>query len=177
MDILDGNPVLDLKPWTEKFDDVKTLQNGWQDDVTRVLPGTGTSKLRWRRRLMILAVASGKGCTGKTTVAVNLAKVCGTPVELLDCDVENRTITCSSLASWTREEKSPYLSRRLTPHSATAVASVPGSASFMPSFAWESGPWSFPNFVTGAADVRWSVPGGDLGGRQAHRRRLDTALW
>jgi MinD superfamily P-loop ATPase len=37
---------------------------------------------------MILAVASGKGGTGKTTVSVNLAKSFGSPVQLLDCDVE-----------------------------------------------------------------------------------------
>jgi MinD superfamily P-loop ATPase len=37
---------------------------------------------------MILAVASGKGGTGKTTVSVNLARVFGTEVQLLDCDVE-----------------------------------------------------------------------------------------
>jgi MinD superfamily P-loop ATPase len=37
---------------------------------------------------MILAIASGKGGTGKTTVAVNLAKVLDAPVQLLDCDVE-----------------------------------------------------------------------------------------
>ncbi len=37
---------------------------------------------------MKLAVASGKGGTGKTTVAVNLAKVFGSRVQLLDCDVE-----------------------------------------------------------------------------------------
>jgi MinD superfamily P-loop ATPase len=37
---------------------------------------------------MILAVASGKGGTGKTTVSVNLATVSTTPVQLLDCDVE-----------------------------------------------------------------------------------------
>lgn len=35
-----------------------------------------------------LAVASGKGGTGKTTVAVNLSRVFGCPVQLLDCDVE-----------------------------------------------------------------------------------------
>lgn len=37
---------------------------------------------------MILAVASGKGGTGKTTVSVNLARMLGSDVRLLDCDVE-----------------------------------------------------------------------------------------
>jgi MinD superfamily P-loop ATPase len=37
---------------------------------------------------MILGIASGKGGTGKTTIAVNLARVMGSPVQLLDCDVE-----------------------------------------------------------------------------------------
>jgi MinD superfamily P-loop ATPase len=37
---------------------------------------------------MILAVASGKGGTGKTTVSVNLARTLGSEVRLLDCDVE-----------------------------------------------------------------------------------------
>jgi len=35
-----------------------------------------------------IAIASGKGGTGKTTLAVNLARACGAPVQLLDCDVE-----------------------------------------------------------------------------------------
>ncbi|MEW6671188.1 MAG: ATP-binding protein [Thermodesulfobacteriota bacterium] len=37
---------------------------------------------------MIISVASGKGGTGKTTVATNLAKAVGRNVQLLDCDVE-----------------------------------------------------------------------------------------
>ncbi len=37
---------------------------------------------------MKIAIASGKGGTGKTTVAVNLALCAGEPVHLLDCDVE-----------------------------------------------------------------------------------------
>jgi len=35
-----------------------------------------------------VVVASGKGGTGKTTVALNLARAWGEPVQLLDCDVE-----------------------------------------------------------------------------------------
>jgi MinD superfamily P-loop ATPase len=37
---------------------------------------------------MIISVASGKGGTGKTTVAVNLAFALGKNVRVLDCDVE-----------------------------------------------------------------------------------------
>jgi len=37
---------------------------------------------------MIIAVASGKGGTGKTTIATNLARSIGNGVQLIDCDVE-----------------------------------------------------------------------------------------
>jgi MinD superfamily P-loop ATPase len=37
---------------------------------------------------LILAIASGKGGTGKTTVAVNMARLLDSGVLLLDCDVE-----------------------------------------------------------------------------------------
>lgn len=33
VDILDGTPLLDIKPYTAKFDLWKTTCNGWQDDV------------------------------------------------------------------------------------------------------------------------------------------------
>ena len=33
MDILDGTPLIDIKPYTAKFDNVKTMRNGWQDEV------------------------------------------------------------------------------------------------------------------------------------------------
>lgn len=41
---------------------------------------------------MILSVASGKGGTGKTTVAVNLALSMGKDVQILDCDVEEPNV-------------------------------------------------------------------------------------
>jgi MinD superfamily P-loop ATPase len=37
---------------------------------------------------MIISIASGKGGTGKTTVATNLAAAVSSDVQLLDCDVE-----------------------------------------------------------------------------------------
>jgi len=33
VDILDGTPLLDIKPYTAKFDHVETTRNGWQDVV------------------------------------------------------------------------------------------------------------------------------------------------
>jgi MinD superfamily P-loop ATPase len=37
---------------------------------------------------MIISIASGKGGTGKTTVAVNFAVSIASKVQLIDCDVE-----------------------------------------------------------------------------------------
>jgi tRNA-Thr(GGU) m(6)t(6)A37 methyltransferase TsaA len=33
LDILDGTPLLDIKPFSHKFDHIHTLRNGWQDEV------------------------------------------------------------------------------------------------------------------------------------------------
>ena len=33
VDILDGTPLLDIKPYVARFDCVETLRNGWQDEV------------------------------------------------------------------------------------------------------------------------------------------------
>ncbi|MGB5158769.1 ATP-binding protein [Desulfobacterium sp. N47] len=41
---------------------------------------------------MIISVASGKGGTGKTTIATNLAVSVGDDVQLLDCDVEEPNV-------------------------------------------------------------------------------------
>lgn len=33
VDILDGTPLLDIKPYTARFDHIETKRNGWQDEV------------------------------------------------------------------------------------------------------------------------------------------------
>ena len=32
-DILDGTPLLDIKPYTKRFDNIATQRNGWQDEI------------------------------------------------------------------------------------------------------------------------------------------------
>lgn len=32
-DMLDGTPLLDIKPYTRRFDNIPTERNGWQDEV------------------------------------------------------------------------------------------------------------------------------------------------
>lgn len=32
-DILDGTPLLDIKPYSKRFDNISTQRNGWQDEV------------------------------------------------------------------------------------------------------------------------------------------------
>jgi tRNA-Thr(GGU) m(6)t(6)A37 methyltransferase TsaA len=34
LDILDGTPLLDIKPYTAKFDRFDTTRNGWQDEIS-----------------------------------------------------------------------------------------------------------------------------------------------
>ncbi len=52
-------------------------------EITRILT---------KKKGIRIAVASGKGGTGKTTIAVNLARVLASNVWLLDCDVEEPNV-------------------------------------------------------------------------------------
>jgi len=44
LDILDGTPLLDIKPYTEKFDLHPVKKNGWQDEVDE-----STARIRGKR--------------------------------------------------------------------------------------------------------------------------------
>jgi tRNA (adenine37-N6)-methyltransferase len=44
VDILDGTPLLDIKPYTRRFDHIVTSRNGWQDSVDEA-----TAKKRGKR--------------------------------------------------------------------------------------------------------------------------------
>lgn len=39
VDVLDGTPLLDIKPYTQKFDRIDTTRNGWQNTVIHSRPG------------------------------------------------------------------------------------------------------------------------------------------
>jgi tRNA (adenine37-N6)-methyltransferase len=41
VDVLDGTPLLDIKPYTSRFDHVENIRNGWQDEVD--------DEIAWRR--------------------------------------------------------------------------------------------------------------------------------
>ena len=39
LDVLDNTPLLDIKPYTAKFDRINGTRNGWQDDVDEETAG------------------------------------------------------------------------------------------------------------------------------------------
>ena len=45
VDVLDGTPLLDIKPYTARFDCIGGTRNGWQDEVDEE-----TARLRGSRR-------------------------------------------------------------------------------------------------------------------------------
>ena len=57
----------------------------------------------------VIAIASGKGGTGKTTAAVNLAAVAAFPVTLLDCDVEEPNVHLFIKPEWEHRERHTVL--------------------------------------------------------------------
>ena len=56
VDILDGTPILDLKPYVSRFDCIQTSRNGWQDDVDEA-----TAQRRGRRQYQQATDSKEKG--------------------------------------------------------------------------------------------------------------------
>ena len=89
---------------------------------------------------MIISIASGKGGTGKTTVAANLAVSLETPVRLLDCDVEEpnlhlflppekgETETIKTLVPEILEDKCTFCGKCETLCQFKAIAIIAGTA-------------------------------------------------
>lgn len=48
-DILDGTPLIDIKPYIKRFDRIETLRDGWQDDVDEK-----SAKKKGKRRMIEL---------------------------------------------------------------------------------------------------------------------------
>jgi tRNA-Thr(GGU) m(6)t(6)A37 methyltransferase TsaA len=48
VDILDGTPLLDIKPYSAKFDRLDPIRNGWQDEVDEE-----TARIRGRREYKV----------------------------------------------------------------------------------------------------------------------------
>ena len=77
---------------------------------------------------MILSIASGKGGTGKTTVAVNIA-LSLEDVQLLDCDVEEPNVYLL-LQPKINETKPVYISNPQVDEEASFKAKPEGCRSF-----------------------------------------------
>jgi hypothetical protein len=102
---------------------------------------------------MIISIASGKGGTGKTTVATNLAVSVSGPVQLLDCDVEEPNAHLFLRPSIQETKPSPHRFLKLTWKNVTNAKSVRKYAGSGPL------PFSaircsrFPSFATAVADA------------------------
>ena len=111
---------------------------------------------------MRISIASGKGGTGKTTVATNLALSIGLNVQLLDCDVEEpnahlfihpvfeETDTVFTPVPDVNEKKCTYCGKCAEICQFKAIAVL------------EKAFWFLANFVIVVADVWRSVPKGPL---------------
>ncbi len=121
---------------------------------------------------MIISVASGKGGTGKTTIATNLAVALGKPLQFLDCDVEepNAHLFLKPLMSQSRT-MFIWRCRKLIQPDARFAASARKFASSTPSPFCPPRLSTSRNCAIAAAAVSWSVwCGADLQA-ETHRHR------
>ena len=82
---------------------------------------------------MRIRVASGKGGTGKTTIATNLALSVGAEMQLLDCDVEEPSAHFLSTQPWQKQKRYSHLCLKLMKKSATFAGNAAIYAGLKPS--------------------------------------------
>jgi MinD superfamily P-loop ATPase len=111
---------------------------------------------------MTVAVASGKGGTGKTTVAVNLALSLDGPVELLDCDVEEPNAHLFLQPRWTSahtvDVPVPEVDERLC----TACGACGSACRFHAIVSLRTQPLVFPELCHGCGGCALACPVGAI---------------
>ena len=114
---------------------------------------------------MILAIASGKGGTGKTTLAVNLAAVIGDGgdgVRLLDCDVEEPNCHIFLRPQVSRSHAACILVPEIDREKCTACGKCAEVCQFKAIAALKSKPLVFEELCHGCGGCRRVCPAGAI---------------
>ncbi len=109
-----------------------------------------------------IAVASGKGGTGKTTLAVNLARVFGGGVTLLDCDVEEPNTHIFLTASNLRLEEVTLLVPEVDAEKCTACGLCGRFCAYHAIVSLKTRPLVFPEMCHGCGGCARVCPEGAI---------------
>jgi MinD superfamily P-loop ATPase len=111
---------------------------------------------------MTVAVASGKGGTGKTTVAVNLALSLEGPVELLDCDVEEPNAHLFLQPRWISARKVSVPVPQVDEGLCTACGACGAACRFHAIVSLKTRPLVFPELCHGCGACLLACPAGAI---------------
>jgi MinD superfamily P-loop ATPase len=111
---------------------------------------------------MTVAVASGKGGTGKTTVAVNLALSLEGPVELLDCDVEEPNAHLFLKPRWTGARTVSVPVPQVDERLCTACGACGAACRFHAIVSLRTQPLVFPELCHGCGACLLACPAGAI---------------
>jgi MinD superfamily P-loop ATPase len=111
---------------------------------------------------MTMAVASGKGGTGKTTVAVNLALSLEAPVELLDCDVEEPNAHLFLRPTWTGARTVSVPVPQVDERLCTACGACSAACRFHAIVSLKTMPLVFPELCHGCGACLLACPAGAI---------------
>jgi MinD superfamily P-loop ATPase len=107
---------------------------------------------------MTIAVASGKGGTGKTTIAVSLAMRAPGRAILLDCDVEEPNAALFLRGTDARETPVTVPCPLSTRSHARDAGPARGYANSTPSSTWAHRLWCFPSFCHSCGGCALACP-------------------